>query len=419
MRDVNRPSWVLWALCAIALVVRLGGFLALDRLHHPDVWESETIAMNLLQGKGFVFPFLGTEYRSYQEPLHPALCAAVYAATGHNILALGIVHIVLGTVVVGCVFVCARRIVSSGAAMFATALAALHPGLVLYTTKFHPLILDVLLLLLVLISCLSFSARHPWRSAVVLGLLIGLCTLTRPTVLACLPVVWWWVWTRSLRPRVVRLAHLLLIPLVTATVVGPWVWRNYQVHHQFILTRSGTPMVFWLGNNPYQFTGSALSPEGEALLINAAPPEVQQRILSLDELGQQEFLLSQAWGYVRDHPGAFLKRWVLKLWYFWWFTPQAGLLYPTSWFRMYQAVYVMLVVLVGLGFVGHWRAPGMVPLDRHAARLVGGVCLSIALVQSLFYIEGRHRLAIEPLLVMFAGQGLWWLWGMRHGWRQA
>jgi len=110
---------------------------------------------------------------------------------------------------------------------------------------------------------------------------------------------------------------------------------------------------------------------------------------------------------------------VLKLWYFWWFTPQAGLLYPTSWFRMYQAVYVMLVVLVGLGFVGHWRAPGMVPLDRHAARLVGGVCLSIALVQSLFYIEGRHRLAIEPLLVMFAGQGLWWLWGMRHGWRQA
>jgi hypothetical protein len=30
-----------------------------------------------------------------------------------------------------------------------------------------------------------------------------------------------------------------------------------------------------------------------------------------------------------------------------------------------------------------------------------------ALAQSLFYVEGRHRLAVEPLLLVLSGVGAW------------
>ncbi|MDP3722448.1 MAG: glycosyltransferase family 39 protein [Candidatus Omnitrophota bacterium] len=405
---------LLVGICLVAFVVRLGALIALDRLRHPDVWESETIALNLLQGRGFVFNFLGVDYRSYMEPLYPALCTAVYAITGHHPLGLGLVHVILGTALVWLVFACARRISPEGAALVAASLAAIHPGLVLYTTKFHPFILDALLLVAVLAGCLWIASAHVWRRVALLGILIGLCMLTRPTVLACAPIIGWWVCKRvpgNWRRRGLALA---LVAGCAAAVIMPWVWRNYVVHGRFLLTRSGSPMVLWIGNNPYRFTGSALTPEGEAILINAAPLPVREHILSLDELGQQDYFLKEALDHIRAHPGAFLQRWFLKWRYFWWFSPQAGLLYPSWWLRLYQVVSLALMVCVALAIWAHWRDPVRGWMDGQALVLLLGMCASIALLQSVFYIEGRHRLAIEPFLLIPAGHGLWWL-----RWRQA
>jgi len=375
--------------------VRVAAFLVLDRAHHPDLWESEAIARNLLAGRGFTYDFLGTTYRSYMEPLYPGLCAAVYALTGHSFLALGLVQAVLGTLLVGLVFVCGRRVASEGAGLWSAGLAAVHPGLIAYTTKFHPFVLDSLLLLAVLAAGLFFSGSRPLRSALVLGAAIGLCVLSRATVLVCLPVIGWWVWTR-LDGR--RLATLALAAGTAALVVAPWVARNHAVHGRFVLTRSGTALVFWLGNNPHRFSGSAATPAGDPL-YEVIPEERRRQLRQLDELGQQELFLAEATAFVRARPLAFLQRWAVKLGYFWWQSPQAGRLYPAAWFRLYQAFYLLMMALVIAAVVIHRR--------RRETWLLVGFCASIALVQSAYYIEGRHRLAIEPVLLLLAGQGLW------------
>lgn len=57
-------------------------------------------------------------------------------------------------------------------------------------------------------------------------------------------------------------------------------------------------------------------------------------------------------------------------------------------------------------------------IKRSSVRWVWGICalaflisfcVSVAVGQAIFYVEGRHRLAVEPLLLVLAGQGLWWL----------
>jgi 4-amino-4-deoxy-L-arabinose transferase-like glycosyltransferase len=385
------------AICATAFALRLTAFLALGRATRPDVWESETIATNLLSGRGYVYEFLGATYRSYMEPLYPGLCAAVYALTGHSYLALGLVQAVLGTALVALVLACGRKVGGERAAFWAAGLAAVHPGLIAYTTKFHPFVLDSLLVLLVLAGCLFWSDQRPWRSALGLGAALGLCTLSRATILVCAPIVAWWVWRRDrARPARARLGRLALVAGAAALLIAPWVARNHAVHQRFMLTRSGTSLVFWLGNNPHRFTGSAATPTGEAL-HQLLPPEQQARLRTLDELGQQDFFLAEARDFVRAHPLAFVQRWLTKLGYFWWQSPQAGRLYPAAWFRAYQAYYLLVAALAIAGAAAHRRRP--------ETWLVAGLCLAISLLQSAYYVEGRHRLALEPLLLLLAGAG--------------
>lgn len=386
------------AICLLAFLLRLAAFLALDRLHHPDVWESEVIATNLLAGRGFIYPFLGTVYHSYMEPLYPGLCAAIYALTGHSFLALGIAQAVLGAGLVALVFLAGRRVAHDRAALVAALLAAVHPGLVLYATKFHPFVLDSLLLMAVLTACLHVSTSHPWRSTLLLGGLVGLCVLSRATVLACLPVIAWWIWAHASGSRVARAGQLAGFALAAAVVVAPWVVRNHHVQHRLVLTRSGTGLVFWLGNNPHAFTGSAATSDGTAL-YELLPSDTRARLATLDEMGQQDLFHAEARRFIAERPGAFVVRWAQKLFYFWWQTPQAGRLYPASWFRLYQGFYL---VILGLSLAG------IAALRRqHETWLVLGVCLSIAVLQAAFYVEGRHRLAIEPMLLLFAGAAVW------------
>lgn len=393
------------AVCLLAAAARIAAFAASDRFRHPEVWESEQVTTNLLEGRGFTYVTLGTPYRSYMEPLYPALCALVYRFTNHSYMAVGVLQVLLGTALVWLVIVCARDIGPPEPALIAGVLAALHPGLIVYTTKFHPFVLDATLWFAAFAAALGFTPDRPWRSTVFAGSLIGLCVLTRPTILACVPAIIWWMWVRSTDAARSRAARCVVLGLCIAMVAGPWVWRNYRVHHRFMLTRSGTAFVFWLGNNPYLFSGSAMAADGA--VIDKIPASVRSELARRDELGQQDYFQEEALRYVRAQPLAFVKRSLAKFAYFWWFSPQAGLLYRAAWFRLYKVFYAIILTLAVAGLAMSWRdAPGD-RVRRDAIVLMASCCLAISVLQSLYYVEGRHRLAIEPFLLMFAGVSLW------------
>ena len=399
------PRHLVAAVCVLAAALRLMGFVATDRFRHPEVWESEVVATNLLEGRGFVYETLGTPYRSYMEPLYPALCAAVYRVTNHSFVAMGLVQVLLGTALVWLVMSCALSIAAPTVALVAGLLAAVDPGLIVYTTKLHPFVLDTALWFSAFAAVLAFDPVRPWRSTIVVGGLVGLCLLTRPTILACVPVMVWWMWRRSTDAPRSRALRCAILALCIAAVAAPWVWRNYRVHHRLMLTRSGSAFVFWLGNNPYVFTGSAMTPDGIPV-IDRVPASVRAELNRRGEMGQQDYFSDESSAFVRAQPIAFLKRWAVKFGYFWWFSPQAGQSYPSAWFPLYQAGTVALIALTVAGVFIGWQEAAAIPVRRDAILLILGCCLSISVLQSVYYVEGRHRLAIEPFLLMFASIGL-------------
>lgn len=402
------PRHLVLAICLLAAAVRIAAFVAFDRFRHPEVWESETVATNLVEGRGFTYTTLGTVYRSYMEPLYPGLCALVYRLTNHRYWVLGLVQVLLGTGLVWLVMVCAHHLGPPGAAIIAGALTALDPALILYTTKFHPFVLDAALWFASFAAVLAFTPDRPWRSIVLAGGVIGLSVLTRPTILACLPVMCWLIWTRSNDRLLLRAVRCAVLALCIGVVVTPWVWRNYQVHHRLMLTRSGTSFVFWLGNNPYIFTGSAMTRDGGEI-INQVPESVRADLARRDELGQQDYFRDEAQRFVFAQPAEFVRRSIVKFAYFWWFSPQAGLLYPAAAFRLFQLFSAALLGFAAPGVWISWRDAAGDPMRRGAIVFAVGCCLSIAAAQSLYYVEGRHRLMVEPFLLMFASVSLWTL----------
>ena len=117
--------------------------------------------------------------------------------------------------------------------------------------------------------------------------------------------------------------------------------------------------------------------------------------------------------FIKNHPGQAFKLFVWKFYAFWWFSPQSGTLYARSWLELYKVFYAATLMLAVLGA----RAV-LTGGDRDARWnlvLLALFLLALSGLQSLYYVEGRHRWAIEPLLLVLSGGGVAWLWDQRRG----
>ena len=382
-------KWLL-AIAALAFLLRLAYAAASGALAHPQVWEQEQIATNLLERHAFIFEYADTTYRAYCEPMYPFVAAAVYFVTGHSRTAMVLLQIVVAAFAVWLTGLLAESATGMRAAgPVAALLMAIHPGFIRYSSVLHPLTFDTLFFVA---AALALVTRR-WLAA---GALIGLGVLTRPTILLL-----------TLFQR--RIAAVL----ITIAIVAPWTIRNAVVLHEFVLTRSGTGFVFWLGNNP-NATGSAVDVRGRPLL-EAAPLPFQARIYAADELARDRIFRDAAWAYIAANPTAAIGRIAQRLVYFWWFSPEWGAQYSATQKIVYRLWWSFLLLLI---------VAGATIARRRELWLLVAMALLVSLAQSVYYVEGRHRLAIEPLLLPMAALSLTvggprWLLSRRSGSRSS
>ena len=101
-----------------------------------------------------------------------------------------------------------------------------------------------------------------------------------------------------------------------------------------------------------------------------------------------------------------------KFLYFWWFPPSAGKDYPMHLFQWYKFGYCILLLVACIGVVSlvrRWTASELM-----GATLIVAFSVFIATVQSVFFVEGRHRLAVEWTLIVLGGHGLYVLSRLMH-----
>lgn len=377
-----------------AAAARLGAQLALGFYDTPETWEEGIIAQNLVGGRGYVYESMGTLQHAFRAPAYAFLLAAAYVAFGTAPLTAGLLHAVLGVAIAVAVYAVGRRVGGQAIGTVSGLLAATHPGLVAYSAKVHQLNLDALLMALAVL--LAFRLRDGSRfDAAALGAVGGVALLSRPTMLpfvllAALPTIESATWATRFR-------RFAIVAAVIGTIGLPWVVRNQFVVGSPTLT-TGTGITLWIGNNAAA-TGSTTTADGRPILDLV--PEMRDAVWGQSEVQQDRLFTEAAVRYMAEDPGRTVRSVSQRFALFWSFGPSTGASYPRWWLVAYQVYYWPLVLLAALGVASLLQRR-----DRAAAILLVLAPLSVALAQSIFYVDTRHRWVVEPIILVLSGLGV-------------
>lgn len=240
----------LFTICLLALATRLafiawsysrGLITGLDSIE-TDSWE--TVARQLALGHGYVMG-PGLAPTAVRTPLYPLFVAGVYRLFGLQPLPLLLVQACLGAATAVAVVAVARHVVrDERAALAAGLLWAIYPLDIAGYRLAASESLFLLLCALALWAYLRALEHSTAPRAMALGLLLGLCALTRDLALglALLALAGWLLAAAAHRDT---WRHVALAAAVFLAAWLPWPIRNAVELHAFVPTSTMGGYVLW------------------------------------------------------------------------------------------------------------------------------------------------------------------------------
>jgi 4-amino-4-deoxy-L-arabinose transferase-like glycosyltransferase len=297
--------WTLGA-CGVGLVVRLTYALVVRGdapLQGDAVYYHGQAKLNL-EGSWFVNPLIFT-VKHHPAALvpsaqHPPLFTIVL--TLGDLLGLRSVHAqlvlvcLLGTATVALVALVARDLAGPRAGSIAAVVAALYPGMWIFDGEVMSEALVVLLAAATVLAAVRcFRDCTTWR-VVLLGLLTGLCALTRAELVllvpfVALPTV---LWQRSMDVRR-RLALSGLAVVVALVPMAPWFAYNAARFHHSVTLSDQLQVTLAASNNASTYSGPLTASWCFTCVQGVQFPR------TWDESDQGVYWQSQAVHYIEAH----------------------------------------------------------------------------------------------------------------------
>jgi hypothetical protein len=228
-----------FAVGIVALLPRL--FVALAWSREP-VWDGHYYhfgALRIAQGLGYSEDVVVNGIHMWRPWCHypigySALLAAFYRSFGGGLLVAPVVNAVIGALLVMIVHRLALRAATVNRARFAASIAALHPGLIVYSAV---LMNEAFCGFLILAGAWVAIRQLRWSSTVLAGILFGFATLVRPSAILVAPLV---VFLLPL-PRMAALGRAVAVSAIAVATVLPWTFRNCHVMDgcAFVSTNGG------------------------------------------------------------------------------------------------------------------------------------------------------------------------------------
>jgi 4-amino-4-deoxy-L-arabinose transferase-like glycosyltransferase len=342
---------------------------------------------------------------AFRVPGFPIFIAAVFKVFGQTLLPVRLVQALLGTGTVALTYLVARRIVSSRAAIMASATVAIYPALLLYSVY---LMAETLFSFLIVLAALLWLTRLRWASAFA-GLVLGAATLTRSVGLAMvLAMGITELWRLPAREHVARtfwgLINVAALCLGFAIVLLPWAMRNYAIYHRIVLTDTSSGVNVVLGNYPGATGRHPGLPAVE--FVSGKYLDAGRTDLERHDLGMQAGRV-----FVREHPLQAAKLAALKVGYLlgvegrehaWGYSYHVqGRRSPVTVWAWGIAIMASFPLVMGLATVGLIR-PGATESD--AGRLMVTALGCAVAVHVASFGDSRFHLPWIPFLAIFAAR---------------
>jgi tetratricopeptide (TPR) repeat protein len=373
---------------------------------HDSALYHELAQRILSEGLPFSEPF-------FVAPMYGVFLAGVYKVFGLDPAAVYIVQIGLSAVTIALTAHLGRRLFGGWGAIVGGLAAAIYPAAILYDVR----LLSVGLGTLFTVGT-AVCAHRAWLSGrlsswVIAGMVLGLGALVRGNLLLVAPLM---ALIALWRARGLgRLAAVAAVVVGVSVGIGPATWHNHAAGAGFVPVSLGGGINLYRGNNPY-FVDTAVHPfrlpaRRDGLL------QKSQLIASMDNDRQltageaDRYWLGKTIMAWYDAPGRAVGITLRKI------TQVLGvneigdhmdleqMASRSSVLGAIPPIVGPLSVLALLGLIVTRRERDVGP----ACVLAGGI-LSVA----LFFVVSRYRAPLVPLLGVYAGAGLQWLWLQTH-----
>lgn len=395
---------------AVALIVRLIHLwqvrrapfidLLLGDARSYDAWARTLAAGDWFGGEVF-----------YQAPLYPYFLGAIYALGHGSLSVVRVCQVLIGAT--SCVLLAdaGRRFFSKPAGVAAGLLLGLYAPAIFADGSIQKSVLDLFFVCLVLWLLSGVSVRPRASLCGWAGLATGCLALTRENALVFAPVVLVWLFVRHRMPQRRGLAFAGAYLLGLAAALLPVALRNQYIGGEFHLTTAQLGPNLYIGNHP--------EADGTYAPLRAGRGDPQFERRDATELAEA------ATGR-RLTPGDVSAYWTRRAMSF-------VVSQPGAWLRLMGRKLALAVNAVELGdsddqyTVADWSAPlrltgyvchfGVIaPLGvlgmwltwprRKEIWLLHAMLAVYAAGLVAFYVFGRYRLPMAPLLMLFAGAGL-------------
>ena len=412
---MNEKRWLV-AILVFTAITRLGVALYLGDQVEPlpgtyDQISYHTLAVSLLNGRGYSFPSAWwpatppSTPTSFWSFLYPLYLAGTYALFGVHPLAARVVQaLIAGPLTAWLLYRLGRRLFNPTVALAAAGLSAVYAYFIYYAAALMTESFFILCVLAALDSALELAEKPSWKTALSLGIALGLGILLRQTLLLFLPfLLLWLLWQARGR---IRWFHLALPLLVIALLIAPWTVRNYLVFHRFVLLNTNAGFAFFWANHPIHGTYSTLL-KGNAYQ-ELIPPELR----SLNEAELDAALLRLGLGFVWADPGRYVLLCLNRIpeHFKFWPSPESGLISNISRVGSFGLLLPLMLYSLYLPFRRTTPTLQRSTLNAQRSTLLYLFVLVYCGIHLLTWAGIRYRLPVDAVLILFAGLALVEIW---------
>ncbi len=396
----------------LALLLRLtataylgNDITGVQQAHAHDQVSYDALAQSLLAGRGYSFEqdwYPGFTKAGVQTAhwsfLYPLYLAGVYTLTGYAPLAARLVQaLVSGALCIVLIYRLGKRLVDKQVGLVAAGLGAVYAYFVFYdaalmTESFFTLgILAMFELSFELVGIgRTKDEVAPTRRLslwLLLGVVLGLTTLLRQTLLLFLPIWLVWIYWAG-RKKIAWYGPLISLGVLAACIL-PWTVRNYTLYNAFLPLNSNAGYAFYSANHPdhgIQFDQDYAAPLPDDL-IGKGLNEAQWNT-ALTQRGLQ-FIFDDPWRYM-----------LLSL--------DRVPIFFNAWFSSESGLSSNLVRVLSFGLYLPFFVYGLV-LSLHDARrfmLIYLFILVFSAMHILIWASVRYRLPMDALMMPLAAMAV-------------
>lgn len=427
--------WTLAALLLFTLLVR-GSVLWLmrDNLQQdPDAYRE--IGEFLVQRGEFALGKLSRfesasqpRRTAYRPPLYPVILSNLPTADreGISLPKVAVLHLLFGVSTVWLTWVTARKM---GVTDHVKTVGIVHPAIAALLVACDPILLnqqsqvmtETLATFLAILSlwCLAwFDDDRSWFTASLAGGAMGLAALCRPNFLPWLAVAAVAMLLVRAAPELRasapirlprfgwRLANIAGLVVGAATIMSPWVIRNYQLFRKPIITTTHGGYTLLLGNNDEFYRWLEAGPRDLPWASQSLDYRLWQRRNAIAfqpdaELRFDDLCYQLATKTIRNQPVLFLRACVYRIGQLWSPLPHKLTKDESTGRRLLR--YVTCVWYCGvyaMAAIGIWRMRWRVLRSPWIWGML--LCLTFTAVHTFYWTNLRMRAPLMPFVAILA-----------------